>query len=123
MIGNEGQAASAIKVINPASAANTAAATSAWIDTANLEGDLIFVQHIGAVTGSITGKIQDADDGSGTNPADVTGAAFTAVSSANDIQKIAVQKKFVRRWVRYLGTIVTGPALTSVSMLSRPKTS
>ena len=117
MLGNEAQACEQVKVINTVSAANTAAATSGWIDVRKYEGDLLFLQHIGAVTGSITGKIQDADDSSGTNSADVTGATATAVSSANDAQKIVVPASSVRGWVRYVGTIVTGPALTSVQMV------
>ena len=121
MLNNEGQAATATKMVNTVSAANTAAATSGWIDAREFEGDLVFLQYIGAVTGSITGKIQDATDSSGTGAADVTGAAFTAVSAANDLQKITVPAGSIRGWVRYVGTIVTGPALTSVCMLARPK--
>lgn len=121
MLGNEAQSCEQVKVINTVSAANTAAATSGWIDVRKYEGDLLFLQHIGAVTGSITGKIQDADDSIGTNSADVTGATATAVSSANDAQKIVVPASSVRGWVRYVGTIVTGPALTSVQLLARPK--
>lgn len=115
------QAATATRVIDTVSAANTAAATSSWIDVSAFEGDLLFLQYIGAVTGSITGKIQDADDTSGTNSADVSGATFTAVSSANNLQKLTVSSNSVRKAVRYVGTIVTGPALTSVSVLAHPK--
>lgn len=121
MLNNEDQALTKTKMVNPASCANTAAATSSWVDTLGMEGNLLFTQYIGAVTGSITGKIQDADDNSGTNSADVSGAAFTAVSSANDLQTLSVPKRAVRRWVRYVGTIVTGPALTSVCMVGRTK--
>lgn len=121
MLNNEGQASAIVPMINAVSAANTAAATSAWIDVRQYEGDLVFTQNIGAVTGSIAGKIQDATDGSGTGVADVDGAAFTTVSSANNTQKITVPAGAVRGWVRYLGTVTTGPALTSVLLLSRPK--
>lgn len=120
MLFPESGAATATIVINPVSAANTAAATSSWIDVMQFNGDLLFVQQIGAVTGSIAGKIQDADDNSGTNSADVTGATFTSVSSANNVQTLAVRKTRVRRWVRYVGTVTTGPALVGVSMLARP---
>ena len=121
MLNNEGQAASVVKILDPVSAANTAAATSGWIDARDYEGDLVFIQQIGAVTGSIAGKIQDATDGSGTGVGDVTGATFASVSSANSTQKIAVAAGSVRGWIRYLGTVTTGPAITAVSMLARPK--
>jgi hypothetical protein len=121
MLNNEAQAATPTKLIDPVSAANTAAATSGWIDVRQFEGDLAIIQQIGAVTGSIAGKIQDATDGSGTGVADVAGAVFATVSSANNIQEIAVSANAVRGWIRYLGTVTTGPALTAVSMLARPK--
>lgn len=121
MLNNEDQAVTKTKLINPVSAANTAAATSSWVDTLGMEGNLLIVQHIGAVTGSIAGKIQDADDNSGTNSADVSGATFTSVSSANDLQTLSIPKRAVRRWIRYVGTVTTGPALTQVAMLGRTK--
>jgi hypothetical protein len=121
MLNNEASAATVVALINPASAANTAAATSGWIDIRQYEGDLAITQHIGAVTGSIAGKIQDATDGSGTGVEDVPGATFTTVSSANNVQEIAVSANAVRGWIRYVGTVVTGPALTAVSLLARPK--
>jgi len=73
------------------------------------------------VTGSIAGKIQDATDGSGTGVADVTGATFALVSSANSTQKLTVPAGSVRGWIKYVGTVTTGPAITAVSMLARPK--
>jgi len=121
MLNNEGQAASAVKMVNTVSAANTAAATSGYIDARDYEGDIVILQYIGAVTGSITGKIQDATDNSGTGVADLAGATFTAVSSANDLQKITIPAGSHRGWIRYVGTIVTGPALTAVCLLARPK--
>lgn len=121
MLNNEAQAAQIVRMIDPASAANTAAATGGWIDVRAYEGDIAVIQMIGAVTGSIAGKIQDATDGSGTGAADVAGATFTTVSSANNAQEIAVSASAVRGWIRYVGTITTGPALTAVSFLARPK--
>lgn len=121
MLNNEGQAAAIVKLIDPASCANTAAATSGWVDVRQYEGDLVFTQQIGAVTGSIVGRIQDATDSSGTGAANITDAAFTSVGTANDVQKLTVPDKSTRGWVRYVGTITTGPALVAVSMLARPK--
>jgi hypothetical protein len=121
MLNNEGSASTPVIVLNPVSAANTAAATSGWIDVRAFEGEIEITQHIGAVTGSITGAIEDATDGSGTGAAALTGAAFTVVSSANNIQKLAINASQPRGWIRYVGTIVTGPALAAVSLRGRNK--
>lgn len=121
MLNHEGDAASPQILLNPASCANTAAATGAWIDVRHKAGQLVITQQIGAVTGTIDGKIQDATDGSGTGVADVAGATFTQVGTANNVQKITIPATATRGWIRYLGTIVTGPALVGVSLLARPK--
>lgn len=112
-------------LIDAASCLNTAAATSGtgkWLDVRTFEGDIIVTQQIGAVTGSITGKLQSASDANGTGAADISGATFTAVSSANNTQSIVVDpKKVVGGFLGYVGTIVTGPALTSVTAVGQKK--
>lgn len=122
MFGNEAQSAQSVKLLDPVSAANTAAATSGWVDVRGYEGDLLFIAQVGAVTGSITWTIEDATDGSGTGAAGVTPneGAFAAVA-ANQIQKRTVGAGAVRGWVRLVGTIVTGPVLVAGSVSSRPK--
>jgi hypothetical protein len=122
MLGNEAQAASSTKLLDPASAANTAAATSGWVDVRAFEGDLMFVNQVGALTGSITWTIQDATDGAGAGAAGVTPneGAYDA-GAANQIQKRTVAASAVRGWVRCVGTIVTGPALVAASLHARPK--
>lgn len=122
MLNNEGQAAEVVKLLDPVSAANTAAATSGWIDARKYEGDLVFTMQVGALTGSITWTIEDATDGSGTGASGVTPneGAFAA-GAANQIQKRTVNAGAIRGWVRCVGTIVTGPALVAASLKSRPK--
>jgi hypothetical protein len=122
MLGNEAQAATTTLLLNPVSAANTAAATSSWIDVRSYEGDIMFVNQVGALTGSIVWTIEDATDGSGTGGAAMTPneGAYAAVT-ANSIQKRTVNANTTRGWVRCVGTIVTGPALVAVSISARPK--
>lgn len=122
MLANQGQAAEAVKLLDPVSAANTAAATSAWVDVRKYEGDLTFKMQVGAMTGSLTWTIEDATDGSGTGSAGITPneGAFAA-GAANQIQKRTVNAGATRGWVRCVGTIVTGPALVAVSLLAHPK--
>jgi len=107
-------------VVNAASQASTVTSAAVNLMTDDLES-VVFIQNIGAVTGSITGKIQESADGS-TGWADVSGAAFTAVSSANNTQALSLNPSATAGYVRYVGTIATGPALTSVTMLGRKKT-
>lgn len=122
MLGNQGQAVSAVKLLDPVSAANTAAATSSWIDVRAAEGDIVFTHQLGAVTGSITWTLEDATDGSGTGGAGITPneGAFSA-GAANQIQKRTLNASAVRGWVRCVGTIVTGPSLVAVNIKYHPK--
>lgn len=105
-------------LLDAVSAANTAAATSGngfWIDTQDLEGEIVVTINVGAVTGSITGKLQCATDANGTGAADLAGATFTAISAASKAQTIVVPKNsLTSRYLGFVGTVVTGPALVSV---------
>ncbi len=125
MLGNSAKAAETITLVKPQSAANTTAATSAGVDITKYEGDLLIVQHVGAITGTIDGKLQVCDDAGGTNPVDITGAVFTQVTTANDDPNIQVlvidSNSLAKKFIRYVGTIVTGPSLVSVTLTSRPK--
>lgn len=119
------QAVTDVNILAPADAADTAAATSAWVSVADYEGFLVFTQHVGVVTaGTITGKIRHATDNAGTGAADVTGGGFTAVTTSNDapnIQKVVVELNAIGPYVQYVGTIATGPAVVGVSMLATAK--
>lgn len=120
MLGNEAQAASVAKLLDPVSAANTAAATSSWVDVRQAEGDIMVTTQVGALTGSITWAIQTASDGSGTGSAAMTPneGAFAA-GAANQVQKRTVSANATLGWIRVVGTIVTGPALVAASAAYR----
>lgn len=122
MLGNEGQAATQTKLLDPVSAAATANATSAWVDATKAEGDLVFSVQIGALTGTLTWTVEHASDGAGTGAAAITPneGAFAA-GAANQAQKRTVNASAVLGFVRVVGTIVTGPALVAASLLFRPK--
>jgi hypothetical protein len=122
MLGNEGQAATVKVLLNPASAANTAAATSAWIDVRDAEGDIVFVNQVGTLTGSIAWTIEHADDSGGTNSAAITpNEGAYAAGAATQVQKRTIAANGCKGFIRCVGTIVTGPALASVLILYRPK--
>lgn len=109
-----------VNVIAAVSAANTAAATSAAVDLIDYDGPVLVVQNHGTGTGTLDGKIQDSADGS-TDWQDVSGLTFTQVTTTANTQKIAFNAKSVRRYVRYVGTIVTGPHLIGVTLVGHKK--
>lgn len=122
MLANQAQAAEVVNLLSPVSAANTAAATSAWIDARKYEGDIMFTAQAGALTGTLTWTIEDATDGSGTGAAGITPneGAFAA-GAANQIQKRTVNAGAIRGFVRVVGTIVTGPVLVAANLKGHPK--
>jgi hypothetical protein len=122
VLNGEGQAATSRLLLSPVSAANTAAATSSWINVTDATGDLMFVNQVGALTGSITWTIETASDVGGTGGVAVTPKEGAyAAGAATQIQKRTIDAKDSKGFVRCVGTIVTGPALVAASVHSRPK--
>jgi hypothetical protein len=105
-----------------AATANMTSGSAAWLDVRTYDGEILVIQHIAAVTGSVAGKLQSATDANGSGAADITGATFTSVTSANNTQSIAVDpKKVVGGFLGYVGTIVTGPVVGSVTAAGKKK--
>lgn len=117
MLLNQASAATATSLLDAVSAAATANATSGsgkWLDVRAYDGEILVTQQLGAVTGSIAGKLQSASDANGTGAADISGYTF-GTNTANSTSTIAVDpKKVPGGFLGYVGTIVTGPALVSV---------
>lgn len=101
-------------ILPPVSAANTAAATSSGVDLTGYEGDVSIIVSTGAITGTLDGKIQDSADNS--SFADVSGLTFSQVTAANKIAALTVNVGQVRRYIKYVGTVGTGPVLISVQL-------
>lgn len=101
-------------LLSPVSAANTAAATGTSVDLQGYDGDLIVTQTIGAITGSITGKIVTSDASNLSGATDLV--TFTAVSTANNTQNVALRRSSCQRYIGYVGTVVTGPVLVSATV-------
>ncbi len=124
MLLSQASAATPTSLIDAASAANTAAATSGngkWLDVRAYDGEILVIQQLGAVTGTIAGKLQSASDANGTGAADITGYTF-GTNTANSSSAIAVDpKKVVGGFLGYVGTIVTGPSLISVVAAGKKK--
>lgn len=103
-----------------ASCANTAAATGTGVDLQDYEGPMIVVQNHGTSTGTLDGKIQDSADNS--SFADVAGLTFTQSTTTADVKSLVLQSKQVRRYVKYVGTVGTGPQVVGVTISGVKKT-
>jgi hypothetical protein len=116
------QAMNVVNLLSSASAANTAAATSAWVQASNKEGTIAVVVNVGAVTGTLVLTLEDATDGAGSGGAGFTAneGAFAA-ATANTQHKRTFPARATRGWYRLVGTIVTGPSLISAVALAHPK--
>ena len=125
MIGHDFQKAKAHVMLAPQSAANTAAATSLFVDVRNFEGDLQFLLMAGIITGTLDWTLEDATDAAGTGVATIAPSvgSFTQITTSNDPlgQRVTLNKKACRGFVRVKGTIVTGPALVCAAMQAVPK--
>jgi len=101
-------------LLTAASCANTAAATGTGVDLRDYEGPVLITQNHGVSTGTLAGKIQDSADNA--SFADVAGLTFTGETTTAGIQGLVVQSKQVRRYIKYVGTVGTGPQVVGVSM-------
>lgn len=122
MLGNEASAATVKSLIHAVSAADTAAATGAWIDVRGAVGELMVIADLGDISGSCTLEVDTASDGSGTGVATLTPneGAFAA-GADNTIQKRTFDANSSLGWIRIKGVIVTGPAPISALVAYRPK--
>jgi hypothetical protein len=127
MLANSGKSAEAVMLLMPVNAAATANATGTAVDIRKYEGDLMITEMVGVVTGgTITGKLQACSDAGGTGAEDITGATFTQAGTATDERAIKITwdsntLPAAKQFIRYVGTIVTGPAQVAVVMHARPK--
>jgi hypothetical protein len=120
MLGNEAQAATIVNAINPASIA-AGASNGPWLPVSAYEGDVLFDISLGAVTGSVVVKLQDATDGSGTGSADITGYTTASLSTANSTAKLLLPHNRPRSHVRVVATVTTGPVVMGVTLVARTK--
>lgn len=107
-----------VKLLSPVSAANTSAATSAWIDIGEAEGDVIIQASVGAITGGIVWALHHATANDGTGDAAITPdtGAFAAVT-ANTSQIRIINANALNQFIQLVGTITTGPVLVSANVI------
>lgn len=104
-------------------ATRTASANGSWIDLGETIGPCFAAIQAGAVSGTtptLDAKVQEADDSSGTNSQDVTGATFTQITASNKSQLINFRR--TKRYGRIVFTIAgTSPSFASAGQLYGPK--
>ena len=127
MLANSAKSAEVISLLAPVNAGNTTAATSLGVDIRKYEGDILIIENVGVVTaGTITGKMEACSAADGTGAADITGATFVQAGTSTD-ERLATYVlssdalPAAKPFLRYTGTVATGPAQVSVCFVSRPK--
>ncbi|HEY4112868.1 MAG TPA: hypothetical protein VGM17_02300 [Rhizomicrobium sp.] len=90
-----------------------------WTDRLGYQSCLLFAQT-GAASGSpstqtLDCKLQSADDNSGTNAADIDGAAISQITAVNSNASASVDLLGAKRWIRAVSTVAftggTSPTL------------
>lgn len=112
------EGATALQLKAPVSAADTAAATSAYVDVTDFEGQLAVIIDVGVVAaGSLTVTFLTATDGSATGEAAIVpvGGALTAITTSNDplVQVAVFDCTQLKGFLKVVGTVVTGAVLVS----------
>jgi hypothetical protein len=99
-------------------------AAGASVDLAsNVGGIVTAVLVVGGLAGTgtptLASKVQESTDGSN-NWTDVTGGGFTAVTTTNNVQAVAV--KPTKRYVRTTGTVAgTNPVAEATTLIYAPR--
>ena len=114
MVNNEAQAATVF--VLSSNLVRTASLNGSWVDIGEYEGDILLVMPVGTVSGTsptLAVKLEDADDSSGTNSADLAGAAFSTQTTGPLVKQLAFSANSSRRWVRVVSTLGgTTPSFT-----------
>ena len=106
--------------INPASL-SAGAANGGYVDISAAEGEVLISIPVGAVTGSVVVKVQDADDTGGTNVADLSGVTTASYNTANSVTKLSFPASSARKAIRVVATVTTGPIVMGASVQFIPK--
>lgn len=113
------------KVFAPVSAANTAAATSGWIDVRGYEGDIAVEIAMGIITGTVDWTFEDSPNSGGTSNAAIVplGGALAQITTSNDdaIYTAVFPATQPRGWIKIIGTVGTGPALIAITIIGLKK--
>jgi hypothetical protein len=117
------QGVTTLQLLASVDAAATANATSAaGVDISDYEGYLIVTQNVGLLDGgSLTGKVITSASSDLSDPSDV--ASFTQVTTSTDpaAQSLSIQVSDCKKYIGYVGTIVTGGAIVGCTAVGVKK--
>lgn len=120
MLNTFGGAMSVNASINPASL-SAGANNGSYVDISAAEGEVLVTIPVGAVTGSVVVKVQDADDTGGTGVADLAGVTTASYNTATSVTKLSFPASSARKAVRVVATVTTGPIVMGASVCFIPK--
>jgi hypothetical protein len=113
------------KMLAAVSAANTAAATSAYIDVRGYDGQVAVEISQGVITGTVdyTFSTNDAANSSGATLIVPLGGALAQITTSNDdaVYTAIFDAKQLRGYLSVIGTVGTGPAVVSYTFIGRKK--
>lgn len=118
----QGSAETVTQMLKPA-AITTAIGTSVAVDVSTYDGDLIFIQSVGALSaGTCSSKVQTSTASGGTYT-DVTGATWSnfTTASATSAAAVVVPQNACNAWVRVLADASTGTVTPDIVLIGRKK--
>lgn len=124
MFPDEADALVVKQLMVPGAKANDSECSGDYVEIADAVGDLVLIHDVGAVSGSVQGAFYTADDSAGSNATTVLfndGTSFANVTQANQIEKKVVDARMNQGYIRYVGTVTSGPISMGVSVAYRPK--
>lgn len=125
-LANQAQAETPLLMLASISCANTAAATSAWIAVAGYEGVVKIVISVGVITGTVdfTFSTNDAASDTGEDLIVPLGGALAQITTSNDVAVYVANfdARVIQGYLKVIGTVGTGPALLSYTLIGRKKT-
>lgn len=125
-LANQPSANSVLLLLASQSAANTAAATSAWTAVAGYEGQVQVVINVGTITGTVDFTFHTNTSGSDSGQTAIVplDGAPAQITTSNDVAVYVARfdARVLQGYLKVTGTVVTGPALLSYTLIGRKKT-
>ncbi len=113
------------KILAAVSAANTAAATSAWIDARGYEGEIAVEISQGIITGTVDYTFNTNTSASDTGATAVVpkAGALAQITTSNDdaVYTAIFDSTQLRGYLKVIGTVGTGPAVIAYTLIGRKK--
>jgi hypothetical protein len=121
MLQFSGQNSFGLRLIGPSSHPDTIDSTTGWLDISMYSGDLMFVLMFDQITGTLTPTVEHASDIVGTDAALVVfnEGPFITMGNTEGISIRTVRANSLKGFIRFIGTIVGGPAEFSACMIAR----